>query len=54
MVKKILSWKNAEGVLLAVGMLVGFVFGSILSGTFAWLFAIALIVYVGWSWYSNK
>jgi len=41
-------------VLLAAGMLVGFVFGSILSGTLAWLFAIALVAYLGWSWYNNR
>lgn len=54
MVKKMLSGKNAEGVLLAVGALIGFLFGSWVSGAFAWLFVIALVLYLGWSWYNNR
>lgn len=54
MVKKMLSGKNAEWVLLAIGMFVGFIFGNILSGTLAWLFGIALVAYVAWSWYSSR
>lgn len=54
MVKKMLSGKNAEGVLLAVGALIGFVFGSWLTGTLAWIFVLALVAYLGWSWYSNR
>lgn len=49
-----LSGKNAEGVLLAVGALIGFVFGGWLTGTLAWIFVLALVAYLGWSWYSNR
>lgn len=45
---------NAEGVLLALGLLVGYFLGKIVTGWLGTLIVVLIVAYIVWAFYGGR